>query len=157
MALDDPVLSIHGDAGEIAHVLVGAGELVEEGGLPRVLVAHQGKGQGGPRRQRIPVALCMVFAALAQARVLALLDAGDARVGVGPALDGLDLDLAGVGHADGQLVAVDLQLHGVPHGSQLHHRDLRPGDHAHVQKMLPQGPFPAHAADHRGLAHGKRI
>ena len=157
VTLDDPVLPVHGDAGEVAHVLVGAGELVEEGGLPRVLVAHQGKGQGGPRRQRIPVALAVILAVLAQARVLALLYGGDAGVGVGALFDGLDLDLGGVGHADGQLVAVDLELHGVPHGGQLHHRDLRPGDHAHVQKMLPQGPFPAHGADHGGFAHQKLV
>ena len=31
VTLDDPVLPVHGDAGEVAHVLVGAGELVEEG------------------------------------------------------------------------------------------------------------------------------
>ena len=34
-------LLVHGDAGEVAHVLVGAGELVKEGGLAAVLVAGQ--------------------------------------------------------------------------------------------------------------------
>ena len=36
-------LLVHSDAGEIAHVLVGAGEGVEEGGLAAVLIAHQSK------------------------------------------------------------------------------------------------------------------
>ena len=157
MALDDPVLPVHGDAGEVAHVLVGAGELVEQGGLARVLVAHQSEGQRGARRQRVTVPLGVIPAALPQARVLAFFNGGDAPVGIGPLLDGLDLNLGSVGHPDGQLVPMDLELHGIPHGGQLHHGDLRAGDHAHVQKMLPQGPFPAHGADHGGFAHQKLV
>ena len=157
MALDDAVLPIHGDAGEVAHVLVGAGELVEEGGLPRVLVADESEGQRRALGQRVPVALAVILAALPKTRVLALLNAGDADVGIGALLDGLDLDLGGVGHAQRQLVAVDLELHGIAQGGQLHHRDLGPGDHAHVQKVLPQGPFPAYGADHGGLADGELI
>ena len=45
---DLAVLAVHGDAGEVAHVLVGARELVEERGLSAVLVAGEGKGQGPP-------------------------------------------------------------------------------------------------------------
>ena len=157
VALDDAVLPVHGDAREVAHVLVGAGELVEQGGLPRVLVAHQSEGKGGALGERVAVALAVVLAVLAQARVLDGLDGGDADVGVGALLDGLDGDLGGVGKAERQLVAVDLELHGVAHGGQLHYRDLCPGDHAHVQKVLPESPFPAHGADHRGFADGKLI
>ena len=41
LAPDGAGFLVHGDAGKVAHVLIGAGELVEEGGLAAVLVAGQ--------------------------------------------------------------------------------------------------------------------
>ena len=71
-------------------------------------------------------------------------------VAAGAVLDGLHGDLLRLGQAKGQLIAVDLQLHGVAHGGQLDHRHLRPGHHSHIQKMLAQGtvapPLPDHGA-----------
>ena len=43
MVADGSVFAVDRDAGEVAHVLVGTGELVEEGGLSAVLVANEGK------------------------------------------------------------------------------------------------------------------
>ena len=36
-------LLVHRDAGKVAHMLIGAGELVEEGGFAAVLIAGQGE------------------------------------------------------------------------------------------------------------------
>ena len=80
--------------------------------------------------------------------MLRRIDPFNAAVLVGPLLDGLDLDLIRVRQTQRQLVAVDLQLHGISLGRKLHHGDLRPGDHAHVQEMLPQGSFPANLRYH---------
>ena len=144
MAADDAVLAVHGDAGKIAHVLIGAGELVEQRGFAAVLVAHQGEGQLGSVRQGIAAALGMEFALLAQA-----------RMGGGPALGrgrGLpdrmgnrqNRDLIRVRQAQGQFIPVDAQLDGVAQGSRLDHGHLHPGDDTHIQKMLPQRAFAAH-------------
>ena len=54
-------------------------------------------------------------------------------------------DLCRVVQTQGQLIAVDAQLHGVAHGCQLYQRDLRPGDQTHIQKMLPQCACTAHS------------
>ena len=47
---------------------------------------------------------------------------------------------------------MDLHLHGVSHGGQLYHRYLCTGDHAHIQKVLPQRTLTAHPADHGAFA-----
>ena len=128
-------------------MLVGAGELVKEGGFAAVLVAHQGKGQRLRLRQGIAGALGVELALLAKAGVkalpLALLLSGLVRRSV----QGLCLDLLRVLETQGQLIAVDAQLHGIAHGRQLHHGEGRAGDHAHIQKMLPQGALAPHGKD----------
>ena len=136
-------------------MLSGPGELVEQGGLAAVLVPHQGEGQGHILRQRIAAALGMVFARLPQARMMDLLFptlVGDSLPGFGP---GHDVDLSGLRQPQGQGIAVDPQLHGISQGGVLDQRDLRAGDHAHVQKMLPQGPLAPHSRYGRRLADGQ--
>ncbi len=155
-APDDPVLPVHGDPGEVAHVLAGPGELVEEGGLAAVLVAHQGEGQGGPLGELLPLAGLVVLAPLPQAGVVGGLRGLRRRGREGlPRRQGLDGDLLPVGPAEGQLVAVEADLHGVPQGGQLHQGDRRPGDDPHIQQMLPQGALAPHGGDPPALADGQ--
>ena len=45
MVADHAVLAVHRNAGKVAHMLVGAGQLVEQRGFAAVLIAGQGKGQ----------------------------------------------------------------------------------------------------------------
>ena len=66
--------------------------------------------------------------------------------------DRLYVDPVGLSQTQRQLVAVDLHLHGVAHGGQLHHGHLRAGDHAHIQKMLAQSALAAHPADNGTFA-----
>ena len=147
-AADRPVLPVHGDAGEVAHVLVGAGELVEEGGLAAVLVAHQGEAQQGALGQGVAAALGVEAAVLAQAGVgPALLPGRGPGLGLASGNGRGDPDPGGVRQPEGQLIAVDAKLHGVPQGGQLHHRELGAGDDAHIQKMLPQGALAPHGLD----------
>ena len=68
--LDGTALPVHRDAGEVAHMLVGAGELVEQGRLAAVLVARQRKGQGLALRQGMLALFGVVASAFAQARML---------------------------------------------------------------------------------------
>ena len=127
-------------------MLVGAGQLVEQRGLAAVLVAHQREGQLRALRQRVAAAPGVVLAVLAQAQV-GLLAAPVRRGALGQALDARGLDLLGVRQPKRQLVAVDAQLHRVAHRRQLHQRDLRARNHAHVQKVLPQRALAAHGVD----------
>ncbi len=64
-AQDVPHLLVHGDAGEIAYMLPGAGQLVKQGGFAAVLVAGQGKGEATLRR------FCPLALAPAPAQALA--------------------------------------------------------------------------------------
>ena len=151
VALDGTALAVHRHTGEVAHMLVGAGKLVEQGGLAAVLIAGQRKRQGRAVRQGMLALFDVVLAALTQARVvhhLIIHQSGGRRDLFG----GDDADLCGVIQAQGQLIAVDAQLHGVAHGGQLDQGDLRPRNKAHIQKMLPQGPGAAHRVHHRALA-----
>ena len=156
IASDHAVFPVHGDAGEIAHMLVGAGELVEERGLAGILVAYQGKTQHRVLRQGIAGALGVEFALLAKARVEGF--PGELQRGrrADRLFDPLRLDLFRVLQTQGQLITVDAQFHGVSHGGQLHHRELRPGDHAHIQKMLPQRALAAYG-QHPGALPGLAV
>ena len=148
IAPDDAGFPVHRNAGEVAHVLLGAGELVEQGGLAAVLVAHQRVGQDGAIRQGMLPRLAVVLAAFAQTGVIRVAGAVYADMAAAALSDGLDLDLIGLRQTQGQFVAMYLHLHRVAHGGQLHHRYLRAGDHAHIQKMLAQRTLAAHLADH---------
>ena len=153
---DRSVLSVHCNAGEIADVLVGAGELVEQGGLAAVLIAHEGKGQGRPLRERVAASLGMKASALAETRMLS----GPVAV-VDPLilerLAGSDLDFVCVIQAQCELVPVKHQLHRVSHRGILDDRDRNAGDQAHVEKMLAQGTFSADLRDHGSLTDLKLL
>ena len=67
---DGTALAVHRHARKVAHMLVGAGELVEQRGLSAVLIPHQGKGQGLSLRQRIFLLPVMEFSSLSIARMM---------------------------------------------------------------------------------------
>ena len=152
MPADHAVLAVHRYAGEVAHMLVGAGELVEEGGLAAVLVAHQRKAQSRPLRQGIARALGVEFALLAETRMIGGPARGFCLLFDGGGLRPLNADVLGVGQAQRQLIPAQAQLHGVAHGRKLDHGHLHAGDEAHIQKMLPQRAFAADACHAGGLA-----
>ena len=151
VSLDGAALAVHRHTRKVADVLVGAGELVEQGSLAAVLVARQRKGQGLILRQGMLPLLGVVLAALAKTRVLhhLLRHRGVHRRGL---FGGGHGDLCRVVQTQGQLIAVDAQLHGVAHGCQLYQRDLRPGDQTHIQKMLPQCACTAHSIHYGAFA-----
>ena len=151
VTLNGTALAVHRHARKVAHVLVRAGELVEQGGLAAVLVARQRKGQGLILRQGMLALLGVVLAALAKTRVLHHFSVhrGVHRRGL---FGGGHGDLCRVVQTQGQLISVDAQLHGVAHGSQLYQRDLRTGDQPHIQKMLPQRARTAHSLHNGAFA-----
>ena len=151
IAADHAVLPVHRDAGEVAHVLIGAGELVEQGGFAAVLVAHQGKAQKFRVGQGVAAALGVEFALLAQTGVVLGPGAAGRLPGHGAVQGGGDRNLRGVRQAQGQLIAVNPQLHGIAQGGQLDHRHGDAGDQAHIQKMLPQSAFAPHGLNPGGL------
>ena len=149
---DRTALAVHRHAREIADVLVGAGELVEEGRLAAVLVARQCKGKGRAVGQRVLALFGVVASAFAEARVLHRLFTFCLRLFCRRGFGQSDPDAGGIVQPEGQLVAVDAQLHRVAHGGKFDQRDLLTGDQPHIQKMLPQSAFAAHGPDHGGLA-----
>ena len=155
MAQDGPVLPVHRHAWEVAHMLPGAGELVEQRGLAAVLVAHKGIGEGHVVGQGLLLRLVVGPAVLAQAGVGPVRGTVRPLVAAGAVLDGIYGDLLRLGQAEGQLIAVDLQLHGVAHGGQLDHRHLRPGHHSHIQKVLAQGTVAPHLPDHGAFSNAQ--
>ena len=69
MAFDDAVLAVDGDAWEVADMLVGPRQLVEEGRLAAVLLSGKGESELGAFGQRMLVCLVVIDAFLAEARV----------------------------------------------------------------------------------------
>ena len=53
VAANDPILAVNGDSREVADMLIGSGQLIEERSFAAVLIADQSKGQGCALRQRI--------------------------------------------------------------------------------------------------------
>ena len=136
-------------------MLVGTGQLVEQGGLAAVLISCQSEGNGLSCRKGIFARLHMVDAAFSQARVVGFLGASGMFLCCLFSMyvfDFFDLDLFGIGKPQRQLIAVDSELHGISHGCQLHQFDFCAGNHAHIQKMLPQASFPAYRQNPRGAA-----
>ena len=159
MSANRPVGAVHGDAGEIAHVLVRTGELVEQGGLAAVLVAGEREGELPAFQGAVPADPLMRCILLAQAGVLpfvrmparvdAAFDGGllPASLALGVVClavmvaafgQGGDRYPAGIVEAQGEVVSVDSQLQRVAHGSQLDCSDLCLGDEPHIQEMLSQ-------------------
>ena len=155
------VLAVHGDAGEVAHVLVGACQLVEQRRLAAVLVAHQGKSQDAPMpavalgSQRL---VCLGVG-MAVARVTLLAVAWMGYLLPGQNHGGVihrarfHLDACRLGLTQRQAVAIEVQFHGVAHGGVLHYGDLGSGDEAHVQQVLSQGSFSLHLRHKGRTAH----
>ena len=63
------VLAVNRHAGEVTNVLIGTGQLVEEGGLAAVLIADKGKGQLRAGRQLASAALGVEFSFFAKSGV----------------------------------------------------------------------------------------
>ena len=138
MPLDRAVLAVNGDAGKIADMLLGAGQAVEERGLAAVLIADQCKLHDGALRERITVARKVESAALTESGMLGLLLFRLLLFGFGCSFCVCDGDLLGIGEAERKLIAVEPQLHRVAHRGELHDRDLRAGNDAHIEKMLTE-------------------
>ena len=134
-------------------MLFRAGQLVKEGSLTAVLVSHQRKSQLRPFRQRISAPLGMKFAFLAKPRMLRL----PARLllFLYARCHRLHTDLRGIRQTQCKLIAMYVQFDRVPHRRQLHYRNLRPGNHPHIQKMLPQRTFAADTFHHGSFSYCK--
>ena len=77
MAFDNAILAVHGHAGEVAHVLVGARQDIEQRGFSAVLLSCQGKRQRRALWQRVLVVLGVVFSRLAKSRMGVVLVQGN--------------------------------------------------------------------------------
>ena len=161
MSFDDAVFAVDGDTREVAHMLVGARQLVEEGGLAAVLLSGEGEGELGAFGQRGLVGLVVVNACLTQARVGVVVgEGGDIQLVEVVAfffalavVAGLHFDEGGIGFAKGEGIAVDHHLHRVAQGRVFHDFDGRIGDKAHVEEMLPALAFASHGLDTCGLSY----
>ena len=72
MTLDRAVFAVDSYTREIAYVLIGTCELVEEGSLAAVLIAYECKSQKSPFRQWIACSLRVKTSAFAESRMLRL-------------------------------------------------------------------------------------
>ena len=158
MAADHSILPIDRHTGKIAHMLFGAGQLVEHGRLAAVLLSGQRQSQGALLRQGAFILLGMVFPLLADAGVRIVLMqehiVGPAVRRAGGVLRGIrnrliHLYQGRLRQPERQAVVVQRQLHRVAHRSQFHHRDNRSGDHPHVQQVATNRTGTAHTAHQR--------
>ena len=141
---DLAVFAVNGDAGKISHMLIGAGELIEQCGFAAVLIPRQGEGQFRSRGQGVFIGFYMVFTAFAQPRMGAVLSVMKFGRCFGGRFGNLfDFDLFGVGHTQCQFVSVNAEFHGVSHRRVFHQRDFGAGNDAHIKNMLAQRTFAA--------------
>ena len=139
MALDETALPIHRDTGEITYVLVGAGELVKEGGFPAVLIPCQRKNKLPLHRLRIMVRRKLMHPPrFPKARMLDLCRNLHGLFLQVPVPHMVDFYLFCIFHPKRQLIALHHELHRVSQRRKLDKRHLRPGNEAHVKKMLAQ-------------------
>ena len=130
------ILAIDRHAGEVAHVLVGAGKAVEERGLAAILVAGKGKGDGRALGHRLFCTARMVSLAQGGVRNATRLR-NMARNGIG-VVNIHELDVRRGIAAKGELVAAQANLHGVAHGGVLHHGHFGAGRQPHIKNVLMQ-------------------
>ena len=152
VAPDGAAFPVHRHPRKVPHMLVCAGELIKERGLAAILVARQSEGQHAPLGQGIAVPPGVISAALPQARMLrpglpSVRFIGESRISFCLFPNRGHLYFCRVVKPQCQLVAVDQQLHRIPHRGELDKLHLRAGDQSHIQKMLSEGAFPAHRFD----------
>ena len=154
MAADRAVLAVYRDTGKVAHMLVGAGQLIEQRRFAAVLVAGQGKTQRlsfGDLTARLAVVVAGGLTQFAHAGV------GHRRVpclAAGSAVRFVDIvhfDLGGISQPQGQLVAAQLYFDGVTHGGNLAQGHLGARGQAHIQQVVAQLALAADGAQYRIL------
>ena len=152
LAADYAVLAVYRDAGEVPDVLVGAGQLVEQGRFAAVLVPDQSKGEQRAVRKRITGSFWMKTPFLSETGVFRFSGTDFPVLGCGERVEKLNVNPRCIGQPQGQLISVNAQLHRISHGRQFHHGQHRAGDHTHIQKMLTQRALPADPGDTGALA-----
>ena len=127
-------------------MLIGPGQLVEQGGFTAVLVSRQGENDMLFRRLPISVSASALFTDSRVGNVLAGLNgfqyfpsAAGVLVHVG------DINLRRIRQPQGQRVAGYHQFHRIAHGCVLNQGDFNSGNQSHIQKMLPKGPLASHS------------
>ena len=141
---DRAIFPVNRHPGEIAHMLIGTGQLVEQRRFSAVLISHQCKCQQRPLRQRIPASLRMKLPLLAESRMIhpfsvLLFHAGIVRL----RLQLRYLNLVRIIQSKRQLIAMQPDLHRVTHRCKFCHRDRDTGNDSHVKEMLTQLSVPA--------------
>jgi hypothetical protein len=133
-------------------MLPGSGQLVEESGLPAVLVAHEGKCQKAPLRKRRTGPSAAVFIHFTQTGVVGFFCSLSFGGRLRGSIDAFNINLFRVRKAECEFIAMEPQFHRVAHGSQLDQRDFHSRDYAHIQKMLAERSFAAYFFDYGTLA-----
>ena len=151
LVADFTVLAVDRDTGEVSHVLVGTGQLIEQGGLTAVLVSHQGKAQACALGKWILGRGIMESAFLSEAGVFYIFLLRPFFAIFLFFYKG-DFYVRGIGKSESELIAVDADLHGIAHGGKFDYRDFRARNHSHIQKMLPQLALSANGFDACALA-----
>ena len=138
MASDLSALLVHCNAREVSNMLVGSSKLIEEGGLSAVLVSSQGEGYGLCFRKRSLSLLFMILSFLSQTwMLLGITEEGTLRLFL--RLNFFTLYFLGIIFSYGKLIAMDHELHGVPHGGKLGKGTDCIWNQSHIEKMLSQG------------------
>ena len=163
--LGPALLLLHCHARPVAHVLVGAGEGVEQGGLAAVGVAHQGQlhlpcvvagvvGHAAVLRRLMGVVGIHPAEGFLVRNVLHHADAPPPCLGAPlPLRAGCHPDLGRVRFAQGQLVPPQVELHRIAERGYLAHRDLGARSQPHIhQPPLHRAVFIANLENNTALA-----
>ena len=150
VAADHAVLAVDRHAREVADMLVGAGQLVEQRRLAAVLVARKGKGQRLAFRDRLAGFVVMVAGRVVQFAAAGVRHRRMALFFRFCAVARVDIpyiDLPGIVQAQRQLIAAQFQFDRVAHRRDLAQRDLGARGQPHIQQMAAQRAAPAYCID----------
>ena len=150
------ILAVDRDAGEVAHMLVTAGKLVEQRRLAAVLVPDEGQRE---RRARLAARTLGKSALLSEVRMDGSVYPPSDHILVLVVMGFVypfHLYVLGLAPAYGQAVAAHPDLYGVSKRCALEQGDLHSGSESHLQNMLSEGDVPGlHTRYHGILAYGK--
>ena len=133
-------------------MLIRTCQLVKKGCLSAVLISHQRIAQKSAGRKRLSVPFRVIPSVLTQTRMLLRVDFFNPGMRIFSLGNIFDLDSIRVRKPEGQLIPVNLKLHGIAQRRELHHSDFGTGNDSHVQEMLAQSPVSTDFFDHSTLS-----
>ena len=140
MFLDHSIFTVNCHSREISHMLIRAGQLVEQCRLSAILISCQCKCQCCSIRQWIFICFFMIFSTFSKSRMINLLFR-NLILNLNLITDICNLYLFRICKPECQFITMDTKFHRITHWRVFYHGNVCPRNKSHIQKMLSQCTF----------------